>query len=393
MSPAEQDVRSEIRWRKQPLFVAALVVVGGVHLAPSGPLSAATAQPTSGERSVAASVETDAVSHAFDAADDAAIWVHPDDPSRSTIIGTDKRGGFVIYDLEGRMLHYLAVGRMNNVDVRYNFSLGGELIDIVVASDRSRNAIAAYRVTPQDRSLVEITQETLPLGIQAYGMCLYQSPLTGRLYAFAVGRRGRIEQWELRDNGHSLVQGTLVRELPLSSRGEGCVADDELGHLYVGEEKVGIWKFTAEPGTPTAGVLLDSTRRPGHLTSDVEGLALYHAAGGAGYLLASSQGSGQFMVYDRGGDNSFVTSFRIATGAVDAVTDTDGIDVLGFNLGPGFPNGAFVAQDGRNSSDGRGDHRRTGPNQNFKLVPWEAIAGANPDRPLIIDNTLDPRRF
>jgi hypothetical protein len=116
MSPAEQDVRSEARWRNQPFFVAALVVVAGVQLAPAGPFSAATAELTSGARAVAASVETDAVSHGFDAADDAAIWVHPDDPSRSTIIGTDKRGGFVIYDLQGRMLHYLAVGRVNNVD-------------------------------------------------------------------------------------------------------------------------------------------------------------------------------------------------------------------------------------------------------------------------------------
>ncbi len=375
---------------KRPQVVAVVVAMAGAPLAPSAPLAAETTRLTS--RVVAASVETDAVSHRFDAADDPAIWVHPEDPSRSTIIGTDKRGGFVIYDLQGRTLHNLTAGRMNNVDLRYNFSLGGERVDLVVASDRTRNAIAVYRVTPHDRSLVEMTEKPISLGIEAYGLCLYRSARTGRLYAFAVGRQGRIQQWELRDNGRSRVEGTLVRELPLSTRGEGCVADDGLGRLYVGEEKVGIWRFGAEPATATTGVLVDSTRRPGRLTSDVEGLTLYYAPDGAGYLLASSQGKSEFMVYERGGDNTFVTSFQIAAGAVDAVTETDGIDVLGFNLGPGFPNGAFVAQDDQNSANGHGDGR-PGSNQNFKLVPWDAIARATPDRPLIIDNTIDPRKF
>jgi phytase-like protein/calcineurin-like phosphoesterase family protein len=41
---------------------------------------------------VGATVETDPVPHRGDAADDPAIWVHPADPSLSTIIGTDKQG-------------------------------------------------------------------------------------------------------------------------------------------------------------------------------------------------------------------------------------------------------------------------------------------------------------
>jgi 3-phytase len=74
------------------------------------------------------------------------------------------------------------------------------------------------------------------------------------------------------------------------------------------------------------------------------------------------------------------------------VTGTDGIEVLGFDLGPGFPNGAFVAQDHQNSAEGRSADRRAGGNQNFKLVPWEAIAGASSDKRLIVDNTVDPRK-
>jgi 3-phytase len=45
------------------------------------------------------------------------------------------------------------------------------------------------------------------------------------------------------------------------------------------------------------------------------------------------------------------------------VSDTDGIDATAASLGPAFPQGVFVAQDGKNDSG----------NQNFKLVPWQAI--------------------
>ena len=51
---------------------------------------------------VVAVVETDPVPNGDGAADDPAIWVDRDDPSRSTVIGTDKDGGLGVYDLTGR---------------------------------------------------------------------------------------------------------------------------------------------------------------------------------------------------------------------------------------------------------------------------------------------------
>ena len=44
------------------------------------------------DHTVVPTAETTPVSHSGDAADDAAIWVNPSDPARSTIIGTDKLG-------------------------------------------------------------------------------------------------------------------------------------------------------------------------------------------------------------------------------------------------------------------------------------------------------------
>jgi 3-phytase len=39
-----------------------------------------------------------------DAADDPAIWVHPVDPALSLVLGTDKKGGLNVFDLEGKRL-------------------------------------------------------------------------------------------------------------------------------------------------------------------------------------------------------------------------------------------------------------------------------------------------
>jgi 3-phytase len=143
-----------------------------------------------------------------------------------------------------------------------------------------------------------------------------------------------------------------------------------MGTLYVGEEDVGIWKYSAEPDSGTERTRVDSTV-DGNLTDDVEGLAIYIGPDGSGYLVASNQGADSYAVYERAGDNRFLGIFHVIgdreTG-IDGVSETDGVGVSSANLGPGFPNGLFVAQDGRNISPSE--------RQNFKLVPWERIAEA-----------------
>ena len=84
---------------------------------------------------VPATVETDPTPSGGDSADDAAIWIHPTDPGQSVVIGTDKDGGIAVYDLAGSELSYRPDGEINNVDLRYGFALGGELVDLVAASN------------------------------------------------------------------------------------------------------------------------------------------------------------------------------------------------------------------------------------------------------------------
>ena len=328
---------------------------------------------------VTATVETDPVPSGGDAADDPAIWLHPTDPASSTVIGTDKEGGLAVYDLDGRQIQYLAGIRPNNVDIRHGFPLAGQSVDIVVTSERDDDAITIHRVDPQSRQLVEVAPP-IATGLDVLGVCLYRSPETGSFYVFVTSDgAGPVRQWQLSDGGAGGVTATQVRDLPMESTSEGCVADDDLAYLYVAEEAVGIWKYEAEPDASSSRVPVDQVGTT--LDADVEGLTIYYGPEGAGYLIASSQGSGEYAAYDRTGNNEHVSNFQIVDSAsVDGTSSTDGIDVMSAPLGAGFPNGLFVAQDGDNDSG----------NQNFKLVPGRSLPSLR--RPaLTIETGWNPR--
>jgi 3-phytase len=146
--------------------------------------------------SVAASAETTPVPHSGDAADDPAIWLHPTRPARSTIIGTDKRGGLGVYDLAGRQLHYYGDSRPNNVDLRYGFPVAGRRIAVVTTSDSEADAINLYRVNQTTRGL-ETIGDPVATGIGVAGLCAYRSRTSGKYYVFVTDNSGTVQQWEL----------------------------------------------------------------------------------------------------------------------------------------------------------------------------------------------------
>lgn len=55
-------------------------------------------------------------------------------------------------------------------------------------------------------------------------------------------------------------------------------------------------------------------------------------------------------------------------GALDGVQDTDGLDVVSAPLGPRYPMGLLVVQDGVNLAPDGAE-----ANQNFKLVSWQEV--------------------
>lgn len=320
---------------------------------------------------VSATVETEPVKSYGDAADDPAIWVHPEHPELSLIIGSQKQRGINVYDLNGSLIQSLPDGRINNVDVRYNFQLGDQVVDIVTGSNRTTDSISIYAVDRESRTLYDIADGIIPTGMaDPYGLCMYRSFSSGTHYVIVNDTDGVVKQWSLKDAGNGKIGADLVRTFEVGSQTEGCVADDEKGVLFVGEENVGIWKYNAEPDAGDERTSVDNTT-DGNLTDDVEGLAIFYGPNGDGYLVASNQGADSYAVYERSGDNRFLGLFHVVADkqtGIDGVSETDGLDVTSAYLGPEFPHGLFVAQDGRNITPAE--------RQNFKLVPWERIAEA-----------------
>ncbi|WP_037807626.1 phytase [Streptomyces sp. NRRL F-2580] len=304
--------------------------------------------------SVTATVETTPVSHGGDAADDPAIWVHPTDPAKSVVVATDKKGALEVYDMTGARIQRITGDYGNNVDLRGNI--------VVSADDEAADgngAMHIYRIDPATRQLKRL--KDVPTEVTAHGICLYTSPASGKLYAFPNSTSGRVEQWELAVKGDS-VTATSVRLWDAGSAVEGCYADETTGKLYLGEEDVGVWVYGAEPTAGTSRTKLDSTGSGGHITADTEGVT---AAGNRIYV--SSQGSNDFTVYDRT-TRAYLGRFSVSNGtAADDCEDTDGIDATAANLGPAFPEGVFICQDGSNGAPG------TSGNQNFKFVPLQRI--------------------
>lgn len=311
---------------------------------------------------VSAVRETDPVDTPEDAADDPAIWVDPADPTRSVIIGTAKKSGLFTYGLDGKQIQFLPEGRLNNVDLRTVMMNGAETV-VVGASDRDRKAVALFKLDSATRQVSVLAERTLTGFADPYGFCLYKSA-SGTLYAFMTDKEKNAAQWRI-DFADGKATAAKVRDLPLATQSEGCVADDPTATVYFAEEAAGIWSFPAEPDQPATATAVVKLADHPKLAADMEGLAIYRSAGG-NFLIASSQGNSSYAVFDLGGGYAYKGSFIIAKGAVDGVTETDGIEVVSAPLGADFPTGLFVVQDGHNTDPDA--------NQNFKLVSWEAIA-------------------
>lgn len=325
---------------------------------------------------VKAKGETDEVADDGDAADDPAFWLHPTDPSQSLIIATNKQGGLMAYDLEGNLVQYVNDGKPNNVDIR-NVTVGNDTISLAAASNREHNTIAFYKIVGGAEPIVPFTAlgsnvhndapELTSNVDEVYGLCMYQDT-AGTPYVFINGKDGQIEQWQLTVTSEG-VEGEVVRTLSVASQPEGCVADDETGRLYLGEEDVAIWEFDAHPQGDTAATPFAKIDGK-NLVADVEGLTLYDN-GADKYLIASSQGNNTYTMYDLNNNNALVGVFAITGNddlGVDGASDTDGIHAVSANLSSEYPQGMFIAQDWYNI-DGSYEFQ----NQNFKMVSWQDL--------------------
>jgi 3-phytase len=310
---------------------------------------------------VPASAETASVAGVGDAADDPGFW-RAENPAASRILGTDKQSGLYVYDLAGETLQYLDVGRVNNIDVRYGFDAGDRTVDIAVATDRTRLGLMVFFIDPDTGEV-----ETAPGGFlphyfdDPYGLCLW-SHADGVDVFFTEDDTGRLSQMRLGFEDGAMT-ATEVRAFTLGTITEGCAVDDRTGLVYMAEENVGVWRFSADPATGDAREMFAPIDGEA-LVADAEGVALWPSEAHGDLLVVSSQGDNAYAVFDLE-TADLVARFEISGGAIDRTTETDGIEVHALPL-PGYPEGLFLAQDDAEDTGG----------QNFKIVDLGAIRAA-----------------
>ncbi|MFL6063450.1 MAG: phytase [Friedmanniella sp.] len=332
------------------------------------PAAASHASAAAEPERVAPLLENTGFAGSGDLSDDSAIWVDPVTPANSVVIADDKAssgGGIGVFGMDGKLLQFRPDGRIGNVDVRDGFPATDGSIVLVGANNRSTDTLALWSLDTATRTLSPVTLGRIATAPSNYGFCMYHSTASGRFYGFVTPHdKGMIQQFELIPGERGTVDAKLVRSLPISSITESCVADDDEGVLYVGQEDVGIWKFGAEPDSKARPISVDTVGN-GHLVADIEGMSIVEDPDGSGYLFVSSQGDSTIAIYQRGGTNEFVKKVKVVgKGGVDAVSSSDGLDVTSANAGPGFEQGVLVVHDGSNAG---------GATSNLKYVPLNRV--------------------
>ncbi|PUA28882.1 MAG: phytase [Cellvibrio sp. 79] len=321
--------------------------------------------------SVTANAQTQMMARFGDAADDPAIWVNKNNPQQSRVIGTNKQQGLFVYDLQGNEVQHFNTGKLNNVDVRYGMQVGQQQLDIAVATNRDDNSLAIYTIDPASGNLnfsgsVKTNLEEI------YGFCMYQSPVSAKIYAIPNAKSGEFQQIELTailDKKKTVTwKGKVVRRFFVKSQPEGCVADDQHQRLFIGEEDVALWTLGAEENASTTPELVLAAGDT--LVADVEGVGVY-AGKEKSYVVVSSQGNNTFVVMDALPPFKMRGIVRIdldAANNIDGVSETDGLEVSSVNFGGAFNEGLLVVQDGHKVMP-------EAP-QNFKYVAWKKIREA-----------------
>ena len=279
-------------------------------------------------------------------ADDCCIWVHPNTPELSVVIGNDKKdnGALYVWDLQGKLISKTeTLNKPVNLDIRYGLKLGHKKLDVIACALRSNNQVKIYTINPNTRELRDITSDEgifTEHKLPCYGFTLYQRPHDKQLFAFVSSKGpGPIHQIELLDDGKGKIKGKLVRtfgEKDIKSYVEGMCVDDELNFIYCADERFGVLKYYADPDLEDNTLLHKFALKDG-ISRDREGIALYKQSSGEGFLILSDQDNGTLNIYNREGDNKFMSTIH-----TQGASKTDGLDATSNYLGPHFPQGGLV---------------------------------------------------
>jgi len=311
-------------------------------------------------------------------ADDPAIWINESNLENSLVFGTDKYNGIYTYNLRGEVIHFSKSGNVNNIDIRQTKNKSEEEITLLFGSNRSDNSLSLWIMnnakinSDLKKSLFKLSEKPsikVNANMIVYGVCAGKHPDFGDIAFITEDKGSRVQLWSF--DGERLV---LLKEFANANatQSEGCVYDDENQTLFISEEQDrGILRaYSLNKNLDFSNpIIID--KRLGNIVGDPEGIALFKTSDKGGYIILSSQGNSKFNVYNRKSPYSYVTSFSVSgNDSIDAVTDTDGIDISTVSINSNFPKGIVVVQDGFNEG------YQVEKTQNFKFISAKEVLKA-----------------
>ena len=313
---------------------------------------------------VQAAFETPVMASVGDSTDDPAIWIGPG--SAGFITGTDKQAGLYVYNLDGSEREFFPVGLVNNVDLRDGFQFEGRDHVLLVMSNDEINTIEMMLYDPAEDQFFRPDGASFQTGtLSPYGICLGRNQ-DGTFNAGITTKSGRYVQFSITTDGSQLT-ANRVRAFSTLIQTEGCVFDDRTEHLYLAQEEGNVLRYSSKTEEDDTPLVIAKAGEYGML-ADLEGVTLYEQGTDGGYVLVSSQGNNSYVAFSLP-NLEFAGRFRIADGAVDGVSTTDGIAAISTPTEQ-FPEGFFVAQDDMDETSPSEARKK----QNFKIVDWREIS-------------------
>nr|WP_083262697.1 phytase [Roseivirga sp. 4D4] len=289
--------------------------------------------------------------------DDPAIWVNPQDASKSLIIGTDKNedGALYAFDLEGKIVQDKVVRglkRPNNVDLVHGFVLGNDTIDIAVTGERLTHNLRVFSVPdmkPIDSGGIPMfVGETEVEYRDLMGVALYKRSSDGAVFVIMGRKTGPTDgtylwQYRLEGTETGLVKATLVRKFGKYSGQfeiEAIAVDDELGYVYYSDEGVGVRKYYADPEKGNQELALFGTEG---FAQDHEGISIFDSGNGKGFILVSDQQANAFHIFPREGTATDPHSHQVTKMVYVSTNESDGSEISNVSFNATFKKGIFVA--------------------------------------------------
>ncbi|WP_158968591.1 phytase [Paraglaciecola sp. L3A3] len=179
---------------------------------------------------------------------------------------TSESQGLMLTDLDGKVLSTFA-GNLEALDWRDNIQIGDKNYSLIITLDNDLGQVLILGLDWQNKQLA-LLQTLAKSEAQVEAVCWYKMP-QGHLSVFVANTLGSIEQRIIVDGiRHSLVD-IFVHDFVGAPETKACAVDDARANLYVVEENIGVWRYSADPEAELIRELVTAVQPFGPLTGEV----------------------------------------------------------------------------------------------------------------------------